>query len=81
MFLNLCKFKSKESKLINLGSGSEYSRDHWVSNMNESYFDNHIPHASHSFSKYIMSKYIAASNDETLLHLRIIGILGPIVKD
>ncbi len=76
MFLNLCKFKSKESKLINLGSGSEYSRDHWVSNMNESYFDNHIPQDSHSLSKYIMSKYIASSNDETLLHLRIFGIFG-----
>ncbi len=35
MFFNLYRFKSKESKLINFGSGSEYSRNNWVSNMND----------------------------------------------
>jgi UDP-glucose 4-epimerase len=76
MFFNLCKCKSKDTKLINLGSGSEYSREHWISNMNESYFDNHIPQDSHSFSKYIMAKYIESSKDSNLLHLRIFGIFG-----
>ena len=76
MFFNLCKFKSKDVKLINLGSGSEYSRDYWVSNMNESYFDKYIPQDSHSVSKYVMSKFIVSSNDPSLLHLRIFGIFG-----
>ena len=76
MFFNLYRFKSNDSKLINLGSGSEYNRDYWVSNMNETYFDNHVPEDSHCFSKYIMSKFITSSNDETLLHLRIFGIFG-----
>lgn len=76
MFFNLCKYKSKDTKLLNLGSGSEYSREHWIANMSESYFDNHTPQDSHSFSKYIMAKYIEASNNANLLHLRIFGIFG-----
>ena len=76
MFFNLCKYKSKNAKLLNLGSGSEYSREHWISNMKESYFDTHIPKDSHSFSKYIMAKYIINSKNENLFHLRIFGIFG-----
>jgi len=76
MFFNLYRFKSKNAKLINLGSGSEYSREHWISNMNESYFDTFIPQDSHSFSKYVMSKFIESSDDNNLMHLRIFGIFG-----
>ena len=76
MFFNLYKYKTKETKLINLGSGSEYSRDNWMSQMIESYFDKYIPQDSHSFSKYAMSKFIESSDDPSLLHLRIFGIFG-----
>lgn len=77
MFFNLIKYKKDSCKLINLGSGSEYSRDYWISKMDEEYFGTHIPPDSHSFSKYIASKYIKDSKREDLYHLRIFGIFGP----
>ena len=77
MFFNLIKYKSDTCKLINLGSGSEYSRDYWLPNMNEEYFETHIPQDPHSFSKFITSKYIKDSKREDLYHLRIFGIFGP----
>jgi UDP-glucose 4-epimerase len=76
MFFNLYRYKAKNAKLINLGSGSEYSREHWMPNMPESFFDNFIPQDSHSFSKYIMSKFIESSGDNNLIHLRIFGVFG-----
>tara|TARA_B110000003_G_scaffold274078_1_gene313132 strand:- start:11278 stop:12204 length:927 start_codon:yes stop_codon:yes gene_type:complete len=76
MFFNLYRYKPKNAKLLNLGSGSEYSRENWKPDMSEAYFDNFIPQDSHSFSKYVMSKFIESSGDENLLHLRIFGIFG-----
>jgi UDP-glucose 4-epimerase len=77
MFFNLIKYKCDSCKLINLGSGSEYSRDYWLPNMDEEYFETHIPQDPHSFSKFITSKYIKDSKREDLYHLRIFGIFGP----
>jgi GDP-L-fucose synthase len=76
MFFNLIKFKKYDAKLINLGSGSEFSREHWVHKMDEKYFGNFIPEDSHSFSKYLISKYIIDSKRKDLYHLRIFGIFG-----
>ena len=76
MFFNLYKYKNTNAKLINLGSGSEYSRENWIPQMSESFFDKYIPTDSHSFSKYIMSKFIESSSDKNLMHLRIFGIFG-----
>ena len=46
---NLISFKKKSTKLINLGSGSEYSRDHWVKKMKENYLKDEnrflVPHS------------------------------------
>lgn len=77
MFFNLIRYKKDGCKFINLGSGSEYSRDHWVPKMTEDYFEKHIPQDSHSLSKYIASKYIKDSRRDDLYHLRIFGIFGP----
>jgi GDP-L-fucose synthase len=77
MFFNLLRFKKNTCKLINLGSGSEYSRDHWIPKMNEDYFERYIPQDSHSLSKFISSKYIKDAKREDLYHLRIFGIFGP----
>jgi UDP-glucose 4-epimerase len=77
MFFNLIKYKNDSCKLINLGSGSEYSRDHWIPKMDEDYFESFIPQDSHSLSKFITSKYIKDSKREDLYHLRIFGIFGP----
>jgi UDP-glucose 4-epimerase len=76
IFFNLIKFKKYEAKMINLGSGSEYSREHWVHKMDEKYFGNFVPQDSFSFSKYLISKYIIDSKRKDLYHLRIFGIFG-----
>lgn len=76
IFFNLIKFKKYEAKMINLGSGSEYSREHWMHKMDEKYFGNFVPQDSFSFSKYLISKYITDSKRKDLYHLRIFGIFG-----
>ncbi len=76
MFFNLQKFKKPETKLINFGSGSEYSRNHWYGKMNEIFFDKNIPQDPHSYAKYLISKYIQERADETLISLRLFGIYG-----
>jgi GDP-L-fucose synthase len=76
MFFNLLKFKKYDAKLINLGSGSEFSREHWVHKMDEKYFGNFVPRDSHSFSKYLIAKYIIDSKRKDLYHLRLFGIFG-----
>ena len=76
MFFNLYEKKEKKTKLINLGSGSEYSRAYWKRNMKEEYFGKYIPIDSHSYSKYIISKFIENKKSEDLLNLRIFGIYG-----
>ena len=76
IFFNLINFKKKSTKLINLGSGSEYSRNSWIKKMKENYFGLFIPNDSHSFSKYIQSNFIENSKDNNLYHLRLFGIFG-----
>ena len=76
MFFNILRYKSKNSHMMNLGSGSEYSRPSWIPQMKEEYFDQHIPEDSHSYSKYIISKAIDLSNDKKITNLRIFGIFG-----
>ncbi|KKU76040.1 MAG: NAD-dependent epimerase/dehydratase, partial [Candidatus Wolfebacteria bacterium GW2011_GWA1_47_6] len=76
MFFNLQKHMTPAIKLINLGSGSEYGRSHWHKKMAEEYFDEHIPEDSHSYSKYLISKYVRDINSEQLVCLRLFGIFG-----
>lgn len=76
MFFNIQKYMTSSMKMINLGSGSEYGRSHWYKKMPEEYFDKHIPEDSHSYSKYLISKYIQDMNCENLICLRIFGIFG-----
>ena len=76
MFFNLQRNMTSSMKLINLGSGSEYSKSHWHKKMSEEYFDKKIPEDSHSYSKYLISKYIQDTNSKNLICLRIFGIFG-----
>jgi UDP-glucose 4-epimerase len=76
MFFNLYMHKKPSTRFVNIGSGSEYSRAHWIPQMNEEYFDKNIPSDGHSFSKYLISKYIITSNDKNLIGLRLFGIFG-----
>ena len=76
MFFNLQRNLTPSMKMINLGSGSEYARSHWHKKITEEYFDKHIPKDSHSYSKYLTSKYIRDTDSENLIHLRLFGVFG-----
>jgi len=76
MFFNLARELQPSMKLINLGSGSEYARAHWHSQMQESFFGENVPHDSHSYAKYLISQYIEDQADPNLIGVRIFGIFG-----
>lgn len=76
MFFNLEKNLKSSMKMITLGSGSEYARNHWYRKMPEEYFGGHIPEDSHSYSKYLISKYIQDTKKENIICLRIFGVFG-----
>ena len=76
MFFNLYRSKGRDTLMVNLGSGSEYSRPHWKSNMDETYFDCHVPDDAHSFSKYVMANFIKHASTENIVHLRLFGVFG-----
>jgi len=63
-------------KMLNFGSGSEYPRQNWGKKMREEDFGFYIPSESHSFAKYIISKYIEDNKKLNLVTLRIFGIFG-----
>lgn len=76
MFFNLESCRQAETLLINLGSGSEYCRPFWHRKMSEDFFNQHIPEDSHSYAKYLISRYIEQKQDLKLVGLRIFGIFG-----
>jgi len=76
MFFTLQRQLTPGMKLINLGSGSEYCRRYWHRKMTEEFFDTHVPEDGHSYAKYLISKFIRASNDERMVSLRLFGIFG-----
>jgi len=76
MFFSIEKHLTPSMKMINLGSGSEYARSHWHKKMPEEYFGKYIPEDSHSYSKYLISRYIQNTNSENLICFRIFGIFG-----
>ena len=76
MFFNLQRNLTPSMKMISLGSGSEYARSYWHKKIIEEYFDKHIPKDSHSYSKYLTSKYIRDADNGNLIHLRLFGVFG-----
>src|SRR3989338_5784267 len=76
MFFNLQRNLMPSMKMISLGSGSEYARSRWHKKITEEYFDKHIPGDSHSYSKYLISKYIRDTDSGNLIHLRLFGVFG-----
>ena len=76
MFFNLERQLTSSMKLIHLGSGSEYDRKFWHAKMPEDFFDKHVPDDSHSYSKYLISKYIEEIRGKNIVCLRIFGIYG-----
>lgn len=75
MFFNLTRCKDYFGKMIYFGSGAEFGRENWTSNMGEEYLDKYIPNNwQYGFSKYIMSQYSSLSNN--IYNLRIFGLFG-----
>ncbi|MEA3641494.1 MAG: NAD(P)-dependent oxidoreductase [Lamprobacter sp.] len=76
MFYHLAKAKNSETRLINIGSGSEYSRPFWHKKMSETFFGQHMPVDGHSVAKYVISKYIEDRKIDDMVTLRLFGIFG-----
>ena len=74
MFFNLARCHKYLGKMIYLGSGEEYDREHWIPKMKEEYFDTYVPRDDSGFSKYIMSKYTEGA--DKILGLRLFGTFG-----
>jgi GDP-L-fucose synthase len=74
MFFNLERCKDKYGKMYYFGSGAEYDKHRYISDMMENYFDNSVPKDAYGFSKYVMSK--AIENTDNIYNLRIFGVFG-----
>lgn len=74
MFFNLEKCSKLYKRMICLGSGAEYDKEHYVPKMKESFFDTFVPQDAYGFSKYIISKY--AITKSNIYILRIFGCFG-----
>ncbi len=74
MFFNLARAMPAKCRMINMGSGAEYSRAAYRHKMREEYFDCNVPADSYGYSKYVISKYIG--NAKNITTLRIFGLYG-----
>ena len=76
MFFNLQRAVSPHTKFFNFTSGSDFSRSVWKQKMNEQYFDIDVPKDAHSYSKYVITKFIRAEKNPHLVNLRLFGVFG-----
>jgi GDP-L-fucose synthase len=74
MFFNLARCSNEFGKMIYFGSGAEFSRPYWYPNMDEAFFDIHVPTDQYGYSKYLMTKYALTS--EKIINLRLFGVFG-----
>lgn len=74
MFDNIVSLSNKVDKIINLGSGAEYSKTRDLKKISEDNFGKFIPVDDYGFSKYICSKL--SRNYKNILTLRIFGLYG-----
>ena len=74
MFFNIARNKDHFSKMIFLGSGSEYDLRREISKIKESDFDKNVPADELGFSKYVCSKEIEKS--DKMINLRLFGVFG-----
>ncbi|MFA6048899.1 MAG: NAD(P)-dependent oxidoreductase [Candidatus Micrarchaeia archaeon] len=73
-FLNVARCRKFFGKMIQLGSGAEYDKRHYLPKMKEGYFDKHVPSDDYGFYKYACAKYIEQADGIT--SLRIFGCYG-----
>ncbi len=74
MFFGLARNRDQYGKMIFLSSGAVYDMRHYRPKMKEEYFDTHVPHDEHGFSKYVCAKYI--EEVDKILELRLFGVFG-----
>ena len=75
MFFNVARCSKHFGKMIQLGSGAEYDKAHYLPKMKEEYFDTHVPADDYGFYKYVCAKFIEKS-DTPITSLRIFGCYG-----
>jgi UDP-glucose 4-epimerase len=75
MFFNLAENNKNFEKMINLGTGAEYSKCFMEPNIEENEIGKFIPEDYYGFSKYIISKNIV--NTSNIYCLRLFGVFGP----
>ena len=73
MFFNIARCLGK-ARMVHLGSGAEYGREHCKPRVKEEFFDAHVPEDAYGFSKYVCSKYIEKADN--LVCLRPFGVFG-----
>lgn len=74
MFFNLARCKADFGKMLYFGSGAEFSRDKWIPDMTETYFDKYVPTDQYGFSKYVMTQH--ALTTDNIFNLRLFGVFG-----
>jgi len=74
MFFNLARCKADFGKMLYFGSGAEFSRDKWIPDMSESYFDKFVPTDQYGLSKYVMTQH--ALTTDNIFNLRLFSVFG-----
>ena len=74
MFFNVARCDGHYEKMLYYGSGAEFSRDHWMPKMRESFFDTHMPQDQYGLSKYVMTKYTQSADN--VYNLRLFATFG-----
>lgn len=77
MYFNLEACSKNYGKLICIGSGAEYDKNHYIPKMQESYFGKFIPSKEdiYGYSKFLIAKDIIEKN-KNIFNLRLFGIFG-----
>lgn len=74
LFFNIVRNRDYFSKMIFLGSGSEYDLRYDISKVKESDSERSVPADELGLSKYVCSKYIEKS--DSMISLRLFGVFG-----
>ena len=74
MFFNIVRNRRFFGKMIHLGSGVEYGKEHPLKKVREEDFDKWVPQDNFGFYKYLCAKYIEET--DKILNLRLFGVFG-----
>ena len=74
MFFNIVRNRRYFGKMIHLGSGIEYGKEHPLKKVREEDFDKWVPQDNFGFYKYLCGKYIEET--DKILNLRLFGVFG-----